>query len=81
MDELPADDSIAKGRAVKKIGSHGTPTDFGVAVRKSDTELLKIINEGTPEEVPQQVGFFPPFFPNRRLHAGGSRNGMPCSLF
>ena len=46
MDELPADDSIAKGRAVKKIGTHGTPTDFGVAVRKSDTELLKIINEG-----------------------------------
>ena len=46
MDELPADDSIAKGRAVKKIGTHGTPTDFGVAVRKSDTELLKLINEG-----------------------------------
>ncbi len=46
MDELPADESIAKGRAVKKIGTHGDKDDFGVAIRKNDAELAKIVNEG-----------------------------------
>ena len=46
MDELPADESIAKGRAVKKIGTHGDKDDFGVAIRKDDAELAKIVNEG-----------------------------------
>ena len=46
MDELPADESISKGRAVKKIGTHGDKDDFGVAIRKDDDELLKMVNEG-----------------------------------
>lgn len=46
MDALPAEDSIAKGRAVKKAGIHGEPDNFGVAMRKEDAELAKLINEG-----------------------------------
>lgn len=46
MDELPADDAISKGRAVKKAGTHGVPDDFGVALRKDDKDLRKLIDEG-----------------------------------
>lgn len=46
MDELPADDAISKGRAVKKAGTHGIPDDFGVALRKGDVELRKLVDEG-----------------------------------
>lgn len=46
MDELPADDAIAKGRAVKKAGTHGQPDDFGVALRKGDSDLRKLIDAG-----------------------------------
>lgn len=46
MDELPADDAISKGRAVKKAGTHGVADDFGVAMRKGDKELHKLVNEG-----------------------------------
>lgn len=46
MDELPADDAISKGRAVKKAGTHGIPDDFGVALRKGDAELRKLVDEG-----------------------------------
>ena len=46
MDELPADDAIAKGRAVKKAGTHGQPDDFGVALRKDEKELRQMIDEG-----------------------------------
>lgn len=46
MDELPADDAISKGRAVKKAGTHGKPDDFGVALRKGDNELRKLVDEG-----------------------------------
>lgn len=46
MDELPADDAIAHGRAVKKAGIHGVPDDFGVALRKGDKELRSLIDEG-----------------------------------
>ncbi len=46
MDSLPANDAISKGRDVKIVGTHGVPDDFGVAVRKDDAELLKLINEG-----------------------------------
>ena len=41
-----ADDAISKGRAVKKAGTHGAPDKFGVAMRKEDKELHKLINEG-----------------------------------
>lgn len=46
MDELPADDAISKGSAVKKAGIHGQPDDFGVALRKDDEKLRKLIDEG-----------------------------------
>ena len=46
MDELPADDAISKGSAVKKAGIHGEPDGFGVAMRKEDAELHKLVNEG-----------------------------------
>lgn len=46
MDELPADDAISKGRAVKKAGTHGVPDDFGVALRKDEQELRKLVDEG-----------------------------------
>lgn len=46
MDELPADDAISKGRAVKKAGTHGAPDDFGVALRKDEKELRKLIDDG-----------------------------------
>ena len=46
MDQLPADDAIAKGKAVIKAGTHGEPDFFGVAFRKEDNELRGKINEG-----------------------------------
>ena len=46
MDELPADDAISKGRAVKKAGTHGAPDHFGVALRKDEKELREKIDEG-----------------------------------
>ena len=46
MDELPADDAIAKGRALKKVGTHGKPDGFGWALRKDDKELRALIDEG-----------------------------------
>ena len=46
MDELPADNAIKTGRAVKKAGTHGEPDNFGVALRKEDKELEQLINEG-----------------------------------
>jgi len=46
MDELPANNAIENGRAVKKAGTHGDPDNFGVAMRKDDKELQKLVNEG-----------------------------------
>ncbi len=46
MDALPAEDSISKGKAVKKAGIHGQPDQFGVAIRKDDKELRQLIDEG-----------------------------------
>ncbi|MCL1986246.1 MAG: ABC transporter substrate-binding protein [Betaproteobacteria bacterium] len=46
MDSLPALDSISKGKPVKIAGTHGDPVLFGVAFRKDDTELQKLVNEG-----------------------------------
>lgn len=46
MDELPADDAISKGRAVKKAGTHGKPDGFGVALRKDDKDLRALVDEG-----------------------------------
>ena len=46
MDSLPANNAIATGRDVKICGTHVEEDNFGVAVRKEDTELKKLINEG-----------------------------------
>lgn len=46
MDALPAEDAIAKGRGVKKAGIHGQPDQFGVALRKGDKELERLVNDG-----------------------------------
>ncbi len=46
MDDAPAKDAVRK-KPVKVIGSFGMPEEeFGYAVRKEDTELLNILNEG-----------------------------------
>lgn len=46
MDQLPAEDSIAKGNAIKVAGYHGAPDEFGVAIRKGDDKLRKMLEEG-----------------------------------
>ena len=46
MEELPADDAIAHRRAVKKVGTHGEINNFGVALRKEDVNLKRLIDEG-----------------------------------
>lgn len=46
MDDAPAKDAMRK-KPVKIIGTFGMPSeDFGYAVRKEDTELLNMLNEG-----------------------------------
>lgn len=46
MDALPAQDAISKGKPVKIAGVHGTPDEFGVAMRKGDKELRRLVDEG-----------------------------------
>ncbi len=46
MDALPAEYAIAQGKDIKKAGIHGTPDQFGVALRKDDAELRRLVNEG-----------------------------------
>lgn len=46
MDKLPADDAIAHGRAVKIAGTHGEVDNFGVAIRKEDSKLKQLVDEG-----------------------------------
>jgi polar amino acid transport system substrate-binding protein len=46
MDDAPAKDAVKK-KAVKILGRFGMPDEsFGYAVRKEDTELLNMLNEG-----------------------------------
>jgi len=46
MDDAPAKDAAGK-KAVKSIGTFGMDSEeFGYAIRKDDTQLLKDINEG-----------------------------------
>ncbi|MEN6486486.1 MAG: ABC transporter substrate-binding protein, partial [Syntrophobacteraceae bacterium] len=46
MDDAPAKDAADK-KAVKILGTFGMPEEtFGYAVRKADTDLLKMLNEG-----------------------------------
>ncbi len=46
LDAPPANDAIAKGFPVEIVGTFLESGQFGVAVRKQDTELLKKLNEG-----------------------------------
>lgn len=46
MDKLPADDAIAHGRNVKIAGTHGEVDNFGVAIRKDDSKLKQLVDEG-----------------------------------
>ena len=39
MDELPANNAIENGRAVKKAGTHGEPDNFGVAMEARPTRI------------------------------------------
>ncbi len=46
MDDAPANDAVKK-KPVKIVGRFGMPDEnFGYAVRKADTELLEMLNEG-----------------------------------
>ncbi len=46
MDDVMVEDAIRKGMDIKIVGTIKTGEEYGVAVRKEDTELLKLINEG-----------------------------------
>ncbi len=46
LDIFPANDAISKQKDIKIIGAFIKDDSFGVAVRKTDTELLNTINEG-----------------------------------
>lgn len=46
LEDLPANDLIAKGKAINIIGQFGADNEFGVAMRKDDLELIKTVNEG-----------------------------------
>nr|HPM62298.1 transporter substrate-binding domain-containing protein [Methanoregulaceae archaeon] len=37
---------MIQGKEIEKIGSVETKEEFGIAVRKEDTELLATLNEG-----------------------------------
>ncbi len=46
MDDVMVEDAIRKGMAIKIVGIIKTGEEYGVAVRKEDTALLDLINEG-----------------------------------
>ena len=46
MDDVMVEDAIRKGMDIKIVGTVKTGEEYGVAVRKEDTELLELINEG-----------------------------------
>ena len=46
MDALPAEDSVSKRKPVKVAGTHGKADEFGVAMRKGDKDLRRLIDEG-----------------------------------
>jgi polar amino acid transport system substrate-binding protein len=46
MDDAPAEDAVSK-KPVKIIGTFGMKDEnFGIAVRKEDTDLLNTLNKG-----------------------------------
>jgi len=46
IDSAPMNDAISNGKAIKSVGTYAEGDTFGVAIRKEDKELLKMINEG-----------------------------------
>ena len=46
LDSAPAENAMRAGRPVQEVGIFGEVDEFGVAVNKSNPELLKKINEG-----------------------------------
>ena len=46
LDSAPVNNAIAMGRAVKPVGTFAPDDDFGVALRKNDAELQKLVNDG-----------------------------------
>ncbi len=46
MDDVMVEDAIRKGQPVKIIGRIETREEYGIAVRKEDTELKTMLNEG-----------------------------------
>jgi polar amino acid transport system substrate-binding protein len=46
MDDVMVEDAIRKGMAIKIVGTIKTGEEYGVAIRKEDSELLELINEG-----------------------------------
>ncbi|MDI9597844.1 MAG: basic amino acid ABC transporter substrate-binding protein [Atribacterota bacterium] len=46
MDDVMVEDAIRKGMDIKVIGTIRTGEEYGVAVRKDDSELLELLNEG-----------------------------------
>jgi len=46
MDDVMVEDAIRKGQPVKIVGVIKTGEAYGIAVRKEDTELKAILNEG-----------------------------------
>ena len=46
MDDVMVEDAIRKGQPVKTVGIIKTGEAFGIAVRKEDSELREMLNEG-----------------------------------
>ena len=46
MDDVMVEDAIRKGMDIKIVGTIKTGEEYGVAVRKEDTELLELLNKG-----------------------------------
>ncbi len=46
MDSAPAEDAMRKGKAIRESGEFAKSDVFGVAMRKEDGELIRMINEG-----------------------------------
>ena len=46
LDSAPANDAIAKGKAIKVAGNFGDVDDFAVATRNEDADLRDTINQG-----------------------------------
>ena len=45
-DDVSAMEAIAQGRQIKILSTYGQKTNFGVAMRKEDSELMALVNEG-----------------------------------